>query len=313
MADYKIMTGQQQVNFKNIAYFTAYIPLKIAIVTIGMLPFGAATALGKLTGILFFYISATYRKVAIKNLKLAYNLTDKEAGRRALTVFKELGTTFAEIISFSPLSEKDIEERVEIEGYSNFLKAKEAGKGVFLLSAHLGNWEMLAAIHSMLSGSITVIYKKHKNPYVDGMITSIRQSSKIKAISRRNSARATISALKKEETVGILTDLHTSKEAQSVMVPFFKMPASTNYGLALLAIKTGAPIVPAFVVRNGKGRHLCTYKKPLFLKSTGDMDRDIKEGTARITAIIEEEIRKYPSQWYWVNDRWKSTSGKNGI
>ena len=89
------------------------------------------------------------------------------------------------------------------------------------------------------------------------------------------------------------------------------MPASTNYGLVLLAIKTGAPIVPAFTVRHNDGRHLCTYKKPVYLKSTGDMDNDIKEGTTRINAIIEEEIRKYPSQWYWVNDRWKSASSKN--
>ncbi|MDT8318595.1 MAG: lysophospholipid acyltransferase family protein [bacterium] len=296
------------MNFKNIAYFIAYIPLKTAIIAIRTLPYGAAISLGKLTGTLFFLFCATYRKVAIKNLKLAYNLTDKEARSRAICVFKEMGTTFAEIITLSPLSEKHIEEKVDIEGYSNFLKAQESGKGVFLLSAHLGNWEMLAAIHSILSGSITVIYKKHKNPYVDRIITSLRQSSGIKVIPRRNSARKTIAALKKGETIGILSDLHTSKEAQSVMVPFFGRDASTNYGLALLAIKTGTPIVPAFTVRNGNGRHLCTYQKPVFLKSTGDLDRDIKDGTAKINAIIEEEIRKYPSQWYWVNDRWKSTS-----
>lgn len=296
------------MNFKNIAYFIAYIPLKATIIAIKILPGSIAIALGKLAGILFFLCSATYRKVAIKNLKLAYSLTDSEARARALTVFKEMGTTFAEIITLSPLSEKYLKEKVDIEGYSNFLKAKESGKGAFLLSAHLGNWEMMGAIHSMLSGSITVIYKKHKNPYVDKIIISLRQASNMKAISRRNSARKTIAALKKGETIGILPDLHTSKEAQAVMVPFFEMPASTNYGLALLAIKTGTPIVPAFTVRHGDGRHLCTYKEPVFLKSTGDMDRDIKEGTARINAIIEEEIRKYPSQWYWVNDRWKSTS-----
>lgn len=296
------------MNFKNLAYFIAYLPLKAAIIIIRMLPKKAAIALGKLTGRLFFLGSATYRKVAIKNLKLAYDLSDKEAKSRALSVFREMGTTFAEIITLSPLSEKYLKENVDIEGYSNFLKAKESGKGVFLLSAHLGNWEMMGAIHSMLSGSISVIYKKHKNPYVDKTITALRQRSNIKGITRRNSARKTLAALKSGETVGILSDLHTSKKAQSVMVPFFGMSASTNYGLALLAIKTGTPIVPAFTVRNGKGRHLCTYQKPVFLKSTGDMDGDIKEGMARINAIIEEEIRKYPSQWYWVNDRWKSTS-----
>lgn len=296
------------MNFKNIAYFIAYIPLRAAIITLKMLPYRTAIALGKLAGILLFLASATYRKVAIKNLKRAYNLTDSEARKKALTVFKEMGTTFTEIVTLSPLSEKHLKEKVDIEGYSNFLKAKEAGKGVFLLSAHLGNWEMMGAIHSMLTGSITVIYKKHKNPYVDNAITSLRQSSNMKTIPRRNSARKTISTLRKGETVGILPDLHTSKDAQSVSVPFFGMAASTNFGLALLAIKTGAPIVPAFTVRDGRGGHLCTYKEPIFLKSTGDMDKNLKEGTARINEIIEEEIRKYPSQWYWVNDRWKSTS-----
>ena len=294
--------------FKNSAYFIAYIPLKSAIILIRMLPHRAAISLGKLTGMLFFLLSATYRKVAVKNLKLAFALNDKAAKARALSVFKEMGTTFAEIITLSPLSEKYLEENVHIEGYSNFLKAQKEGKGVFLLSAHLGNWEMLAAIHSMLTGSITVIYKKHKNPYVDGMITSLRQSSNIKVIPRRNSVRKTIAALKSGETIGILSDLHTSKGAQSVMVPFFGRPASTNYGLALLAIKTGTPIVPAFTVRDERGRHLCTYEEPLFLKSTGNMDADIKEGMATINAIIEAKIRKYPSQWYWVHDRWKSAS-----
>ena len=310
MSGHIIMTGQQ-VNFKNIAYFIAYIPLKATIITIRMLPYSAAIALGKLTGILFFLGSATYRKVAIKNLKLAYNLTDSEARTRALTIFKEMGTTFAEIITLSPLSEKYLKENVDIEGYSNFLKAKEFGKGVFLLSAHLGNWEMMGAIHSMLSGSLTVIYKKHKNPYVNKAIISLRDVCNIKLIPRRNSTRKTLAALKRGETLGILPDLHTNKASQAVMVPFFGMSASTNYGLALLAIKTGTPIVPAFTVRTGTGRHLCTYQKPVFLKSTGDIDSDIKEATARINAIIEEEIRKYPSQWYWVNDRWKSTPTTN--
>ena len=296
------------MKLKNIAYFIAYIPLKATIITIGMLPYSAAIVLGKLTGILFFLISATYRKIVIKNFKLAYNLTRSEARTRALTVFKEMGTTFAEIITLSPLPEKHLKEKIDIEGYSNFLKAKESGKGVFLMSAHLGNWEMLAAIHSIFSGAITVIYKKHKNPYVNKAIISLRAASNIKAIPRRNSTRKILTTLKKGETVGILPDLRTNKKSQSVMVPFFGMSASTNYGLALLAIKTGAPIVPAFTVRDGKGRHLCTYQKPIFLKSTGDLDSDIKEATARLNSIIEKEIRKYPSQWYWVHDRWKSTS-----
>ena len=112
------------MNFKTLAYFIAYIPLRATIITIKILPDSAAIALGKLTGILFFFASATYRKVVIKNLKLAYNLTDSEARTRALTVFKELGTTFAEIITLSPLPKDYLEEKVDIEGYSNFLKAK---------------------------------------------------------------------------------------------------------------------------------------------------------------------------------------------
>lgn len=299
------------MNFKTITYFIAYIPLKATIITIRMLPYSAAIVLGKLTGILFFLGSATYRKVAIKNLKLAYNLTGSEARTRALTAFKEMGTTFAEIITLSPLSEKHLKEKVDIEGYSNFLKAKESGKGVFLLSAHLGNWEMMGAIHSMLSGSLTVIYKKHNNPYVNKAIISLRAACNVKTIPRRNSTRKILTALKKGETVGILPDLRTGKKSQSVMVPFFGMSASTNYGLALLAIKTGAPIVPAFTVRDGKGRHICSYKEPVYLKSTGDRDHDIREAVVRINTIIEKEIRKYPSQWYWVNDRWKSISGTN--
>lgn len=292
-------------NIKKTGYFIAYVPLYLSIKFINLVPKKAAVVLGKTAGSLLFLFSNKYRNIAKKNLSFALHLKEKEAKEMALSVFKNLGITFAEIARLKGEKDRVLEKDMVIEGMQNFLEAQERGKGVFLMSAHLGNWEMLAALHRRYTGPMTVIYKRTKNPYIDKYIRSIREQNGVTPISRRNSSRKIIATLRRGETVGILPDLH-ARNRQSVMADFFGRPAATNYGMALLAMKTGAPVVPAFVVRSADGTYKCIYEKPIYLQQAGTREKDVELAISACNSIIENYIRKYPEQWYWVNDRWKS-------
>lgn len=292
------------MKIKNSLYFFAYIPFLITSMIFNLLPLPVARIVGRFIGLSFFCVSRKYRRMAVCNILKALSLKKKDAVKMALSTFENFGVSFVEMVKFQGLSNDKISKYVEIEGYENYSKAAQAGKGAFLMSAHIGNWEMLAAVHSMLAGSITVIYKKTKNPYIEKYIKNMRHKNNIISLYRRNSARRIISALKKGTTVGILPDLRTNKGLR-IEADFFGMPAVTNYGIALLAIKTGAPIVPGFAVRTKEGRLKCIYGKPIYLEKTGNDPHALKKAVSKINLVLEDIIKKYPDQWYWMHDRWK--------
>ena len=295
------------MRLNGIRYFIAYVPFYFVTKFVLLLSRESAVLFGRIVGGLYYIVSRKYRQTAARNIQMALRMEEGESKKMALSVFKNVGATFAEAIRLSAMSEADLAQDVEVEGYENFLTAREAGKGVFLLSAHLGNWEVLGATHSRLSGSTHAVFKKNKNPYIDRFINSTRESHNITPIYRRNSARKIIAALKKGGTMIVLPDLH-SRRSQSYFVDFFGVPAATNYGMALLSLRTGAPIVPAFAVRGEDGRYRCIYDEPIYLKPSGDMNADIAKALQTFNSVIEKQIRNYPDQWYWVNDRWKSST-----
>ncbi|MDH3974590.1 MAG: lysophospholipid acyltransferase family protein [Deltaproteobacteria bacterium] len=292
------------MNIKNYFYFTAYIPFFIITKIFNVLPLPAARLLGRFIGCSFFCVSHKYRTMAVNNILKALSLKKIDALKMAHSTFENFGVSFVEMVKFQGISREKVSKYVEIEGYHNYLKAAQSEKGAFLMSAHIGNWEMLAAVHSMLSGSISVIYKKTKNPFVEKYISKMRNKNNIVSIYRRNSARKIVSALKKGDTVGILPDLRTNKGLR-IEADFFGMPALTNYGIALLAIRTGAPIVPGFAVRTKEGRLKCIYGEPIYLEKTGNDPSSLKKAVSRINLVLEDIIKKYPDQWYWMHDRWK--------
>jgi KDO2-lipid IV(A) lauroyltransferase len=247
--------------------------------------------------------------IAYRNILKALSLKKIHAIKMALSTFENFGVSFIEMVKFQGTSRDKLTKYVDIEGYENYLKAAESKKGVFLMSAHIGNWEMLASVHSLLTGSITVIFKRTKNPYIANYIKSMRDRNKVFSIYRRNSSRKILSALRKGDTVGILPDLRTNKGLR-IEADFFGMPAVTNYGIALLAIRTGAPIVPGFAVRTKEGRLKCIYGEPIYLKKTGSDQNALKNAVSQINLVLEDIIKKYPDQWYWMHDRWKPASAK---
>ncbi len=288
-----------------IRYFIEYAPIYLLSKFLPLLPRTSAEKCGRCVGGLLYHLWPSRRKMTMENISMALGLQSGEAKKLSRCVFKHLGLTLVEMLRLPALTDRFIEEQIAVEGYENYLEAKAEGKGVLLLAAHLGNWELMGAAHCRKGEALHVVYKKPKNPYVDRFIYGLRKRSGIETIPHRNAAKKIFAALKKGEDVGILLDQHTlAKEA--MIIDFFGQPAATNYGLALIALKTGAPVVPIFLVRAKGGGYRCIYEKPIYLTKSEDLKKDRKRATITFTKIIEEKIREYPEQWFWLHDRWKA-------
>lgn len=289
-----------------ITYFAEYIPFYLFARLFSNLPLKSSVRLGKRLGRLLYSIDGRHRRIAIENISSTLGLDSVEAEGVARKVFENIGITFAEFIKIPTLNKAFFDNNVEVEGFENYLRAKDYGKGVLMLGAHLGNWELIPAVHLIKKGqAASVVYKRTKNPYVDRFIDSIRRSYGLKTISHRNSVKEIMAALRRGEGVGILLDQHAGSR-EAVVVDFIGRPAATNYGLALIALKTGAPVVPMFLVREGEERYRFIYEEPIHLQKSGDSERDVREATIKFNSVIEKYVRKYPEQWFWVHNRWKA-------
>lgn len=288
-----------------ITYLAEYIPFYVVARGFSLLPFSLSVKAGRIIGGLLYRIDRKHRRTAIENLSITLGLNGAEAEDIARKVFENIGATFAEFIKIPDLGKSFFDDNIDVEGFENYLKAKGEGKGVLMLGAHLGNWELLAAAHLIKMGeTASVVYRRAKNRYVDRFIDSTRRSYGLKTIPHRNSVREIMAALRKGEGVGILLDQHSgSKEA--VVVDFLGRPAATNFGLAIIALKTGAPVVPMFLIREGNGKFRAVYDEPICLQKSGDSEKDIREATIRFNGVIEKYVRRYPEQWFWVHNRWK--------
>lgn len=289
--------------FLKIRYFFEYIPFYLLTKILSSLPFRVSVNIGKRLGRLLYRIDRKRRDIAIENISMALGLERADADIIVKKVFENLGMVFAEFVNIPRLGKDFFVDNIAVEGFENYLSANNDGKGVLLLGAHLGNWEFNPPSHLTRVAAANVVYRKTKNPYVERFVDSIRRSCGLNTIPHRNSIREIMAALKRGEGVGLLLDQHTG-EKEAIVVDFFGRPAATNIGLAVIALKTGTPVVPMFMVREGE-KYRAVYEEPIRLHKTGDTERDIRDATIRFNYIIEKYVRRYPEQWFWVHRRWK--------
>ena len=190
-----------------------------------------------------------------------------------------------------------------LEGSEHLHAALAGGRGVFILAGHCGNWELAAARISR-DIPVTGLARPMANPLVEATIEALRSAAGNRTLNARDSARGVLRLLRRGEAVGMLLD-QSALRNERVFVPFLGRPAATNLGLAMLALKTGAPVLPAFSAREADGRHRVWIGAPIPLAETGDRATRIGVSTARYTAAIEAYVRRYPEQWFWVHNRWK--------
>jgi Kdo2-lipid IVA lauroyltransferase/acyltransferase len=279
----------------------------VAVKLIGYLPRPLARATGILIGQLVFFLHRRLREVGLRNLALAFpEKSRREHSALLRGEFTSLGRQLAEVCLFPRYTRKNVSEVVVYDGFENYERAYNQGKGVLFLTAHLGGWELSAFAHSLYGHPLSIVMRRLDNPYLDAMIREYRTMHGNQTVDKGDFVRGLLAAMKSGETVGILMDTNMTPP-QGVFVPFFGIPACTASGLARIALRTDANVVPGFTVWDSKNkRYVLRFDPALALIRTGNDDSDVIENTALFTRVIEEYVRRYPDQWLWVHRRWKT-------
>lgn len=260
-----------------------------------------STQLGKMA----YRLSRRYRMVAERNLRLAYGDSLSEVERRQLgqQVFIHFAKSLMEFLVGDGLSPEDIRRMVTITGEEHLQWCVQQGKGTLIVTAHYGNWEIAARFLTQCRGyTLNVVARDADDSVTTVLVNRIREQGGYRVFPKGQAVRATLQALKRNELVALLPD----QNAGDVFVPFFGYLAGTVAGPALLALRTGAPILPVFCTRQPDDTYLFEILSPFTVQPSGDKERDVTEAMTRITAIIEQQVRKYPSQWLWLHNRWKT-------
>jgi Kdo2-lipid IVA lauroyltransferase/acyltransferase len=192
------------------------------------------------------------------------------------------------------------------EGLDHYLAASQRGKGVLIVTGHLGAWELSSFWHSLMGHPMTMVIRRLDNPRVDKMVNDIRCRHGNRVVHKDDFARGLLQAMRRGDTVGILMDTNMTPP-QGVFVPFFGVLACTASGLARVALRTGAAVLPGFLVwEPEEQKYVLHFGEEIPLIATGDDEKDVLANTAQFTTAIEGFIRRYPDQWLWVHRRWKT-------
>jgi len=287
--------------------FLTYLFLRTFSFFVNLLPEGFALWLGRQLGNVWYRLDFEHRNVAIQNLQTAFGQEKSQSENQDIAhrTFQNLGMTAMEFFRIPRMDVKTFKKRVKIEGLEEALKLFQKGKGIFLLLSHFGNWEMMGVMSKVIGQPIMVLAKPmKKKEFLDEWIGKIRSASGLEVISAVNAGRKVIRALSQNRVVGILID-QRAKRSEGIWADFFGKKAPTTPGLAVLAMKTGAPVLPVFMVRDGFQGHRLIIKEPLELIRTGDIKRDVEANTQLFNHTLESMIRQYPDQWFWVHRRWE--------
>ncbi|MGQ9617528.1 MAG: lysophospholipid acyltransferase family protein [Candidatus Aminicenantia bacterium] len=283
-------------------YFLEYLLFKIIYGLLYPFPRRFYISVGRFTGYLLFYLLKSKRKIAIDNLTLAFGKEkDKvEIELIAKKCFQHFGIMVFDLMWFMKKGEKEIKTLCKIEKIENLTSAIAHGKGILLLSAHFGNWELIPLALAINGHPINAIARKFDNPYLDRVVTKFRERYGNKVIYKQDAKREVIEFLCKGGCVGILPDQNTLKN-HGIFVDFFGVPACTSTGLAVFHLKYNSPIVPVFCFPDSNFNYIIEVKKPIFANS----DDSLLKVTHQYTKIIEDEIRSSPHLWLWFHQRWK--------
>jgi len=284
-----------------------YAPVWLLVQGIGLLPRPLARALGIAVGRLVYVLHGRLRRVGMRNLELAFpEKTAAERQRILKGLFTGLGRQLAEFCLFPRYSKENVARVAVYQGLENFEAARQRGKGVIFLTAHLGGWEIGSFVHSLNGNPLHVVVRALDNPYLDRLVDRYRCRHGNTTFDKQDFARGLLGALKAGETVGILMDQNMTPP-QGVFVDFFGRAACTASGVARVALRTGAAVVPAFTLWDrALGKYRVQFDPALELVRTGDEEVDAVVNTAAFTKVIENYARQYPEQWLWVHRRWKT-------
>lgn len=278
---------------------------------LGLLPRRAAVSVSTAAAIAAYHVLGGLRRVARTNLKIAFpELGEAEQERLAKGAFRNLGRVLGEMSQFPKATpetlKKVIEFQIDPAVYAEYQRLKSEGRGVIIVSPHLGNWEVLVFGWAVQDAPMSYLARPLDNPKIEKLTVDLRTKFGNKPINKTNSAMTAARVLRHEGLLGILADVNAHPK-EGVFVPFFGVPACTSTGVALIAMRTDSAIVPMCAAWDEEKQCYIGVHGPMIYPSdTGDRQRDVRETTAAFTAEVEKLIRRFPDQWLWIHKRWKT-------
>ena len=282
-----------------------YVAVLALIRAIGLLPRKAARRLGAAIGILAFLALPRLRRVGYRNLQIAFPGRPRPGHTAILRAeYRSLGWQLAEFCQMRKYTPGNTANFIRYEGLDHYLCARQHGQGVLILTGHLGAWELSSFYHSLMGYPMSMVIRRLDNELVDRLVNDIRCQHGNKVVHKDDFARGLIAAMRQGETVGILMDTNMTPP-QGLFVDFFGTAACTASGMARVALKTGAAVLPGFLLWEESSQHyVLRFGEQLELIRSDDSEADILANTALFTSVLEDYIRKYPEQWLWLHRRW---------
>jgi KDO2-lipid IV(A) lauroyltransferase len=293
---------------KNIKYSLLVIAIKVLLVVIRVLPRKIAMQMFGSLGALTFRILKEERIKTISNLNIAYGHEKSQAEIHAMAkeVFVNLGKSGVEFaIKMGQKNPEQFFKDLEVRGNEHLQEAIKKGRGVLALISHMGCWEGTALGIPMLGIPAYAIGKRLGNEQLNTLLFESRGKKGVKTLARGSSYKAILRVLAENNVVGILIDQDT--DVRGVFMDFYGKPAHTPIGAAMLAMDSGAPVLPTFYLKKPDDTYELIFEKEISLVKTGNRRKDMEENTRLFHAVIEKYIKKYPTQWVWMHNRWKTT------
>ncbi|MBJ6801694.1 lysophospholipid acyltransferase family protein [Geomonas propionica] len=279
--------------------------------TVALLPDAVALSVGRGVGRAAFALLGKRRKIAIANFQASLPFLERQPGWQGGTakelargVFENLGCGMVEVCKIYGGRGQQLIDAVEIRGMEHFEAAFAKGKGLIFITAHSGNWELLALAFGVRKHELSVVARRQDNPYLNRMVERIRKSYGNGLIYKEGALRAMFSALKKREVVGLLIDQAVQSD-WGILADFLGRPAWTMRMPSLIARKSGAPLLPAFMHREGN-KSVITIHPEYRLSEAADPEVAAAEDANGLNRYIEDYVVRHPEQWYWVHKRWKN-------
>jgi KDO2-lipid IV(A) lauroyltransferase len=286
-----------------------YLALRAIVGFLAMLPLTLALRVGEAVTWMVWLVALPLRRVGMMNLTIAFpNKPQAERARILRASMLNLGRMAAELAHLPRLSDAELREMVQFEDEAWLREALtwERPTGVLILSGHFGNWELLVYAQGRRGHPVTMVHRPIRNPLIDRWLNEVRAGAGTRLVRKHHAAGEVLRALREKQLLVLPFDQNSTR-GLGVFVDFFGVPASTNAGLARVALRADAPIVPVFIVRRGRSARHSVHVLPIMeAEHTGDMRSDVLATTSRLSAVFEDMVRRFPEQWLWVHKRWKT-------
>jgi KDO2-lipid IV(A) lauroyltransferase len=290
---------------RRVSHYLEYL-LTISIVRLTqLLPHEYALRLGSVLGRITFSVVRLRRKVVLENLKATFpHKNDSEIMAIARDTYRNLAMSLVEYARLPVTTQEQMRERIRVDGLENFDKALARGKGAVLVTGHFGSWELMGANLIGLGYKLHFLVGEQSNKAVDNLMNGLRRSQGIGIISMGVSMRQVLKALRANQFVAMLSDQDAG--SHGVLVDFLGRPASTPFGPASFAVRTGACVVTGFIMRDGLSKHRVVLEEPIVPEEGADERSESLRLTQLYTSALEKYVREKPDHWLWLHRRWKT-------